>query len=290
MGQGLPHLSGTEHRFVDAEGIRLHVAEAGAGEPLVLLHGWPQNWWQWRRLIPLLSDRFRLICPDTRGFGWSDAPPSGYDKETMAADVLRLLDALELDRVRLVGHDVGGYVGFLVCLRQPQRIERFLALNTGHPFVRPTPSALATMWRFWYWPLLGAPLLGPQLVGRGAFGPLLGRWFTADRAGWTAEDESIFKARLAEPSRALASSKTYRTYVLRDSPAVLLGKYRSQALRVPTKMLHGTEDRILRPAFLAGFEPYAEQMTIELVPGASHFIAEEAPEIVSRKAIEFFAV
>jgi pimeloyl-ACP methyl ester carboxylesterase len=268
----------------------MHVAEAGAGEPLVLLHGWPQNWWQWRRLIPLLADRFRLICPDLRGFGWSDAPSADYDKETMADDVLRLLDALELRRAGLIGHDVGGFVGFLVCLKAPERIERYLALNTGHPFTRPTPSALATFWRFWYWPLIGAPVLGARLVRHGAFQPLLGRWFTADRAGWTSEDAALFNACLAEPQRALASSKTYRTYLLKDSPAVLLGKYRSQNLRVPTKMLHGAKDRILRPAFLAGYAPYAEDMTIELVPDVGHFMAEEAPELVARRALEFFGV
>jgi pimeloyl-ACP methyl ester carboxylesterase len=284
----LPHLDGVEHRFVEVGDIRMHVAEAGTGKPLVLLHGWPQNWWQWRRLVPLLADRFRLICPDTRGFGWSDAPASGYDKEAIADDVLGLLDALELRRTCMIGHDVGGFVGFLVCLKAPERIERYLSLNTGHPFVRPTPSALATLWRFWYWPLLGAPLLGPWLVRRGAFQPLLGRWFTADRAGWSAEDAALFEACLAEPARALASSKNYRTYMLKDSPAVLLGKYRSQRLRVPTRMLHGLEDRILRPAFLAGYEPFADDMTIELVPGAGHFIAEEAPQLVAQQALEFF--
>jgi pimeloyl-ACP methyl ester carboxylesterase len=266
----------------------MHVAETGAGEPLLLLHGWPQNWWQWRRLIPLLSDRFRLICMDSRGFGWSDAPAGGYDKETIADDVLGLLDALELPRTRLIGHDIGGYVGFLVCLKAPERIERFMSLNTGHPFVRPTPSALATSWRFWYWTLLGAPLLGSRLVRGGAFQPLLSRWFTADRAGWSAEDAALYMACLAEPARALASSKTYRTYLLEDSPAVLRGKYRSQRLRVPTKMLHGLEDHILRPAFIAGYEPFADDMTIELVPEVGHFIAEEAPQLVARQALDFF--
>jgi pimeloyl-ACP methyl ester carboxylesterase len=288
MSPGLPHLEGVEHRFVDIGGIRMHVAEAGSGKPLVLLHGWPQNWWAWRRLMPLLAGRFRVICPDLRGFGWSDAPSGGYDKETMAGDVLRLLDALGLDRVGLIGHDVGGFVGFLMCLEAPERFDAYLSLNTGHPFVRPTPSALATTWRFWYWSLLGAPLLGPWLVRHRAFAPMLGRWFTVDRAGWTPADAALFADSLAEPARALASSKTYRTYVLRDSPAVLFGKYRSRRLRVPTRMLHGAEDLILRPGFLAGYEPFAEEMSLELVPGVGHFIAEEAPQLVAERALDLF--
>src|SRR5436189_2974399 len=117
----MPQLSGVEHRFVEVGDLRFHVAEAGQGDPLVLLHGWPQNWWEWRRLIPLLADGYRVICPDTRGSGWSDAPKDGYDKETMARDMLGIMDALELDRVRMIGHDVGGYLGFLICLRAPER-------------------------------------------------------------------------------------------------------------------------------------------------------------------------
>jgi pimeloyl-ACP methyl ester carboxylesterase len=289
MPPALPQLDGVEHRFVDLPGLRMHVAEAGHGDPVVLLHGFPQHWWEWRRVIPDLADRYRVICPDLRGFGWSDAPSDGYDKETLAYDVLGLLDALGLQRVCLVGHDVGGFVGFLVCLKAPERVERYLALNTGHPFVRPTLSVLATLWRFWYWPLIGAPFLGPWLVRHEAFSPLLGRWFTVDRAGWTPDDAALFAAALAEPARALASSRTYRSFLLRDSPAVLLGRYRSRRLRVATRMLHGLEDRILRPAFLAGFEPFAEDMTIELVPGVGHFIAEEAPELVVERALDFLS-
>jgi pimeloyl-ACP methyl ester carboxylesterase len=255
----------------------------------LLLHGWPQNWWQWRRLVPLLSDRFRLICPDTRGFGSTAAPADGYDKETLASDVLALLDALGLERVGLIGHDVGGFVGFLACLRAPERFSGFLALNTGHPFVRPTPAALATMWRFWYWPLLGAPGLGPAVVRRGAVWSLLAPWFGSARADWSAEDEAVFLGSLTDPARALASSRTYRSYLLRDSPAVLLGRYRSQRLRVPTLMLHGAADRILRPAFLSGFELYADEMSLELVPGVGHFIAEEAPDLVAERALTLFS-
>jgi pimeloyl-ACP methyl ester carboxylesterase len=287
MALPIPELPGVEHRFVEVGGLRIHVAEAGEGDPLVLLHGWPQNWWEWKRLIPLLAVRYRVLCLDTRGSGWSDAPTSGYDKETMARDVLTVLDELQLDRVRMVGHDVGGYLGFLICLDAPERVVRYVALNTGHPFVRPTPAALGTFWRFWYWPVNGAPLLGPWLI-RHDFFRVLRRWFTADRAGWSSEDDKVFLEPWRERARAVAASKTYRTYLLQDSPRVLNGRYRRTRLNVPTLMLHGIEDRILREPFLRGFEPFADDMTLELVPGAGHFIADEQPELVSRRVLEFF--
>jgi pimeloyl-ACP methyl ester carboxylesterase len=286
MSLAMPELPGVEHRFVEVEGLRFHVAEAGSGDPLVLLHGWPQNWWEWRHLIPRLAAHYRVICPDTRGSGWSDAPASGYDKETMAGDMFGVLDSLGLDRVRMIGHDVGGYLGFLMCLKAPDRVARYVSLNTGHPFVRPRPSALGTSWRFWYWPINGAPLLGPWLLRHGWFSALR-RWFTADRAGWSREDEEAFLAPWKDPARALAASKTYRTYLITDSPRVLLGRYRPIRLTVPTLMLHGIEDRVLREPFLRGFEPFADDMRLELVPGAGHFIVDERPELVAERSLAF---
>jgi pimeloyl-ACP methyl ester carboxylesterase len=287
--EALPQLAGVEHRFVDLPALRTHVAVAGEGDPVVLLHGWPQNWWEWRRLIPPLAERFQVICPDTRGFGWS-APKDGYDKETIADDMLALFDQMELDRVRLIGHDVGGFVAFLICLKAPDRVASCVTLNTGHPYVRPIPTALGTFWRFWYWPLLGAPLLGPWLVRHGVFPKLLHTWFTADHADWSPKDDSVFLGTLVEPARSLASSKTYRSYLLQDSPRVLLGKYRRSArLTVPTLMLHGVEDRILREPFLRGYKPYADEMHLEMVPGAGHFVAEERPELVAARAVSFFS-
>jgi pimeloyl-ACP methyl ester carboxylesterase len=284
----MPQLPGVEHRFVEVAGVRFHVAEAGEGDPLVLLHGWPQNWWEWRRLIPLLSDGYRVICLDTRGSGWSDAPKGGYDKETMARDVIGVLDQLGIDRFRIVGHDVGGYLGFLICLEAPERVVRYVSLNTGHPYVRPTPAALGTFWRFWYWPINGAPVLGPWLIRHGFYGALR-RWFTGARADWSPEDVEVFLGQWKEKDRAVAASKTYRTYLLRDSPGVLRGRYRSTRLTVPTLMLHGKEDKILREPFLRGFEPFADDMTLELVPGAGHFIADERPDFVADRVQAFFA-
>ena len=118
MSRPLPEISGleVEHRYIDARGLRFHVAVAGPedAEPLVLLHGWPQHWFAWRRLLGPLAERYRVYAPDLRGFGWSDAPPGDYLKATLAADVVALLDELELERVRLAGHDWGGFAGFLV--------------------------------------------------------------------------------------------------------------------------------------------------------------------------------
>jgi pimeloyl-ACP methyl ester carboxylesterase len=99
------------------KGIQFHIAEAGQGERFLLLHGWSQHWYMWRHLFAPLATHYRVLYPGLRGFDWSDAPTSGYEKEQLATDLLTLLDTLGLDRVRLMGHDWGGWVGFLLCLR-----------------------------------------------------------------------------------------------------------------------------------------------------------------------------
>lgn len=159
-----PEIDGVAHRYVEAAGARLHVAEAGEGPPVVLLHGWPQHWWVWRKLIPALAEERRVICPDLRGFGWSDAPTGSYELSGFAADTLALFDALGLDRVELVGHDWGGYSGFLLCLEAPERVAHFLALGVVHPwFEAPSPS-LQVLKRLGYQFVLATPGLGSSVL------------------------------------------------------------------------------------------------------------------------------
>src|SRR5919204_1753560 len=165
----LPELDGVTHREVSASGLHFHVAMAGTGEPIVLLHGWPQHWWAWRRVVPLLAPHAHLLMPDLRGFGWSAAPRDGYEKQTMADDLLAVLDALGLERVRLVAHDWGAWVGFLACLGAPERFDAFVALSSPPPMGRPTPRQLLEVWRFAYQLALAAPWAGEWLVANEGF-------------------------------------------------------------------------------------------------------------------------
>src|SRR3954465_8123849 len=136
MQPPLPQLPGVEHRFESVNGVRLHYAEAGAGDPVVLLHGWPQHWWMWRDLIGPLAERFHVIAPDLRGHGWSDKPSSSYRKSEWLDDLTALFDRLGLERIRLVGHDWGAWVGMLASLREPERLERVVAMSIPHPWQR----------------------------------------------------------------------------------------------------------------------------------------------------------
>src|SRR5437899_7287641 len=108
----MPRLDGVEHHFVEVHGLRIHYAAAGRGEPLVLLHGWPQHWWSWHHIVGPLSESYRVICPDIRGLGWSEGSPGRYRVDDLADDLLGLLDVLDIERAALVGHDWGSFIGY----------------------------------------------------------------------------------------------------------------------------------------------------------------------------------
>lgn len=180
----------------------MHVATAGEGEPVVLLHTSFQHWYAWRHLIPDLAPRYSVICPDLRGCGWSDAPPNGYEKEGMAADVCSLLDALGLERVRLIGHGFGGLIGFLVCLLHPERVASYVAVGIVHPWLRMDARLAAGLWRSWYQTMVASPGIGPWVVRtRRSFLDWLFRGTSPRKETWADEDIDRYREVLRDPRR-----------------------------------------------------------------------------------------
>lgn len=288
MARELPQLEGVEHRFLSAGGLRTHVAEAGSGPPLLMVHGWPQHWWMWRELIGPLARDHRVICPDLRGFGWTEAPPGGYDPEVFARDLVAVLDALGVEeRVDLLGHDWGGWTAFVLALRRPERVRRLLAAGIVHPFVRPTPSSLLGAWRFWYQAALSAPWLGRRLVrAAGARNPTL-LFLGARPEVWSEAERRLFTAQFVEPARATATTLLYRHALLRLQGQ--MREYRRMTLPHPALLLFPAEDAVQKTIDLRGYEHNAPRMGIERVPDATHFIVDERPELVLDRARALFA-
>jgi len=279
----LPELPGVRHAFHDLPtGVRMHVAEAGdpAAPPLLLLHGWPQHWWLWRAVIPRLSDRFRLICPDNRGFGWSARPPDGdFRKRRIADDALALLDLLGVERAGLVGHDWGGWAGWFACLEAPQRFDAFLALNIVHPW-QPRRRLLATGWRLYYQWMLAAPGLGEHLI----------RDSTRLRAALRHSIDDATVDTFLEPLREDpdASVQLYRQFQLREAPA-LAREVAGRRIELPVRILFGRRDTAQDPRQLRGLRAHAPDSAIELVD-ASHWIVDERPDLVADRARALFSV
>jgi pimeloyl-ACP methyl ester carboxylesterase len=287
----LPQVAGVRHDYVEANGLRFHVAEAGdrSAEPIVLLHGWPQHWYMWRHVIPRLAERYRVICPDLRGFGWSDAPSGGYEKETLVADMVAVMDAMGLDRVKLVGHDWGGYVGFLLALFHPDRVDRFLALCIVHPWPQANAGRLDMALRMTYQYVLASPA-GPWLLKtQPSLVETALRSATRDKTTWSENELRAFSGVLQEPERAAASSALYRTFLLREAIPLATGRYDGYRLETPTLLLFARHDPAVPPSLAPGYETHADDMEVRVIEDAGHFIVDEKPEVVLAEAEAFFA-
>ncbi len=266
-----PELPGVRHEHVSAAGLRTHVALAGPEDapPVLLVHGWPQNWWAWRRVIPALAERYRVIAPDLRGHGWTEAPERGYEKEQLAGDLLALLDELAIERVTWVGHDWGGWTGMLAALRAPARIARMLSLCIPHPWTQPHPRQLALL-------SYQAPLSLP-LLGRRVADPMVRAILQAGRFGQRLDPGDV--ALFAEHIPARVSVAMYRTFLTREVPAGVRGRYRNAVLEVPTTVLVGARDLVTRGSVDGPVEGQP-QLRVGRVEGVAHWVPEQRPQAV----------
>jgi pimeloyl-ACP methyl ester carboxylesterase len=256
---------------------------------VLLLHGWPQHWWTWRKVIPALASERRLICPDLRGFGWSDAPSGRYEMQGFADDALALLDQLEIDKTELIGHDWGGYSGFLLCLDAPERINHYLVLGTAHPWFEPPRPSPQMLNRTAYQFLLASPGLGAAVLRHApGFVKLVHKRGSHPDMHWSEAELECFAQSFRSRDYALASSHVYRSFLAHELPRLKKGHYRSRRSSVPTRLLAGEADPVVRGDILAGFEPYADEMSVEIVERCGHFVAEEQPELVIERARELF--
>lgn len=291
LSQTLPQVEGVTHSFIESRAVKFHVAEAGAGEPLVLLHGWPQHWYMWRLLIPELARHYRVIAPDLRGFGWTDATRDGYEKENLATDMLELLSEMGIDRIRLIGHDWGGWIGYLMCLRAPQRVSHLMPLAIAPPWgTDSTITGLRNVWRFWYQVVLSTPFVGSNVLrSKRGYVARIVLGGSKVRKHHNRESLNCYADRLKEPARVRASQLMYRTFTANELPKVFTGGYGRGRLTVPTLSLLGAHDPVITPSLLDGYEKYADSMEVRVIEQSGHFLAEEVPEIILEAALPFFA-
>lgn len=275
-----PPLAGVVHTDVRVERTRWHVATAGEGPPVLLLHGFPQHWWMWRKVIPDLARTHRVYAPDLRGFGWSDAPEGRYSKMGLACDIERLLDELGIDEVDIVGHDWGGMVAFLTGIRLPQRVRRLVVFDMAHPWLKVRHgSALSTALSV-YIPILGAPVLGAQVQRRTPFVKLLLQRGVAPGFRWNAEDLRLYAEAFKRPAHARAASALYRTFLTNELPALSRGRYANRRLEMPVLVATGEHDPIVTPDRIGGAGDRAPNLRTTVIEGAGHFVVDERPQRV----------
>jgi pimeloyl-ACP methyl ester carboxylesterase len=276
VSESIPDVAGVAHEFVDAAGLRTHVALAGEGPPVLLMHGWPQHWYLWREVIPRLAPHARVIAPDFRGFGWSDGPPSGYEMDQLKRDMLALLDELGVQELSIAGHDWGGFVGCLLALEHPERVKSFLALNVIPPWPARDRRVLRDAWRLIYMPLLACPGLGRRL-GRAVAARGL------RDSGLPDGDVEAFVSRF-RGERGRVTERVYGSF-LRSLPGFVRGRYSASDLRVPSRLVFGTRDPVLTARAAEDAAAQTELLELELVPDAGHFVVDEKPELVADRLL-----
>ena len=282
-----------DERFIETNGVRLHAVVAGSGPLVVLLHGFPQTAYAWRKQIPALAARFRVVAPDLRGYGESDKPPrvADYRVAVLVADIAGLIRALGAERAHIVGHDWGGAVAWMLAQRYPEMIERLAVLNSPHPaaFSRALRSFSRQLLRSWYIFAFQLPMLPEWWLTRDAAAPLADL-LRASGAGRTFSEDDLIECRHAFCRRGAASAAlAYYRALFRDALTGHLGDA-TRAISAPTLVLWGTRDVALGVELTRGMRRYfSGPFELRYIRGASHFVMEERPDVVNRALAEFLS-
>ena len=265
-----------DHRYADSDGVRIHYAVTGEGPLVVMIHGFPDHWYSWRHQMEALKDRFRVAAVDQRGYNRSDAPKGveNYAMPLLVRDVAAVIAAEEEEAAIVVGHDWGGAVAWNIAMARPELVDLLVILNLPHPNglvreLRTNPEQQAN-----------------SQYARDFQKPDAHRHLTAEGLAAWVSDESARRRYVEafERSDFEAMLNYYKANYPdvgpadRDTPAPpALPK-----VRMPVLMFHGLKDSALLPAGLNGTWNWLEQdLTLVTVPGAGHFVQQDAAELVS---------
>lgn len=257
---------------IRTNGITLNVIDVGEGEPVLLVHGFPDTHQVWRKQIPaLLEAGYRVIAPDTRGCGDSDLPTQvkDYKLPVLVADLVGLLDALELDTVKLIGHDWGAVMAWQLALSHPERISQYIALSVGHPdaYAR---DGIAQKLKGWY-------VLFFQLRGLAEMLLTARQWWLFRKLiNYAAEWPHLYPM-LSRPGRLTAGINYYRANWLK----LVLGRNFPRC-QVPVIGIHSDGDRYLTEAQMRNSHKYCDAgFSFWPAPGAGHWLQLEQPERIN---------
>ena len=278
----LPEAAGFDHFLVDTPGLSTHVAAIGEGEPVVLLHGFPQHWWQWQAVAPVIAARgYRVLCPDLRGAGWTMADDPRVERESRLRDLLALFDALQVERAHVVSHDMGALTAMQLTYAHPERVRTAVQLSVPPGFMTFSPKMLPG---FRHLPPLIWHRPGASL--RGVFSEA----YVARPMSEAAVEAHL--APMRRPGIDGAVRPLYRGMVLPEGMRMSRGAYRGRRLTVPTLVVLGRRDRPWTEELMGRVcrnpERYADRVEFAYVDDAAHFITDDAPAEVADLALDWF--
>ena len=263
----------------------MSVVDEGEGEPVVLLHGFPENNHSWRHQIPALAGGgYRVLAPDLRGYGESDAPPAvaDYAFPHLVGDIVGLLDACDVDRARIVGHDWGGSIAWAIAALMPARVRSLTILNSPHPVASAeTRQVTEQAQKSWCMLLFQFAGVAEEWLTGNDFANLRAFVFdTAASGTFSQEDRAIFCAALARPGRMTAALNYYRANIppenwLKPPPDL-------PPVTVPTTIIWAEADAYMSGLLLEkSMEKVTGPLHVERLPGVSHWVQQEVPDAVN---------
>jgi pimeloyl-ACP methyl ester carboxylesterase len=268
-----------EHHFAYLKNVRLHYVTLGEGEPVVLIHGWPETWYAWRRLMPLLADQYQLIAPDMRGLGDSSRPVGGYDKKTVAVDIWQLMhDNLRHAHFKVVGHDWGSPVAFRLAAEHPDAVTHLALVEIGVLGDQPESvfgSVVPTWWHLFF----QVPDL-PEALTFGRERILLEYMLTlgaGNPMAFSDDDIREYVRTYSQPGAMRAGFDYYRAanQDTADNRAVFAGGFK---LPMPALGLGGGGPRGRGEAVIESLRRVAVDADGGTIPDCGHWVPEEKPQ------------
>lgn len=282
------------HGYANVNGIRLHYAEAGSGNNLViLLHGFPEFWYSWRKQLDALSGKFHVVAPDLRGYNLSDKPArvEDYKMDKLVGDVTGLIDHFGAQRAAIVGHDWGGGIAWAVALKHPERVSKLAVLQVPHIAAFRANLTFKQLLRSWYMFLFQVPRLPEWLISQQDF-RAIERTFTEKvirKNSFTAEDVERYKEAARQPGALTGAVNYYRANALdRFFPQKHGGKTKVSRVTVPTLFIFAEQDFAIIPESVRGLDKYVDAYYREVrIPDSGHWVQNEAAAEVNEALLDF---
>jgi pimeloyl-ACP methyl ester carboxylesterase len=273
------------HHMATVNGIQMHYVMGGQGDPVVLLHGWPETWYAWRHIMPALAENYTVIAPDLRGLGDSSKPPTGYDGKTVAEDIHQLVTQLGFRTIYLVGHDIGTWVVYPYAAEHPTEVEKLVIMEVPPPGFFP-PELIP-----WWFHFNQVPDVPEKLV-EGKEREYL-TWFYHNLAyipsAITQEAINEYVRAYSAPGGMRAGFEYYRAF---QADAMQNQNYSQTRLTMPVLALGAgyipAFGGISNPLPVLGMQQLAENVTGIIIPNAGHFFPEEQPQFVINQLSNFF--
>ncbi len=270
-------LPGFSNKYSSVNGINIHYVTGGKGQPLVLLPGWPQTWWSYNKIMPLLAERYKVVAVDIRGMGSSDKPLDGYEKKNMAKDILELILALGYDKVTIAGHDIGANVAFSFAANYPQHTHKLIMLDTPHPDenMYKLPMLPVGMPVYPWWVAFNQVKGLPEELLEGRSSVLLNWIFDLmllDKEAISDFDRSVYANAYDNKENIRAGNAWYQTFTKDIEDCKQYKKIESPVIAIGTP-----SGCAMLGYFLA---PFSDSVEVKEIEHSGHFIMEENPEQV----------